>query len=77
MGRWSEAARALRSRFWERACLLRFDFIGVKTLAVGARSSAMDVPPGPKERRSEERCFGFDEGRLTIDTGAVRNVSHL
>jgi len=37
----------------------------------------MDVPPGPKERRREERCLGLEEGRFTAEIGAVEQVSYL
>ena len=70
------------------ACRLRFDFFGVKTddEEVSPSSSFIDVPLGPKDVRSEERFFIFEEearlerdGRMTVDadSGGSRQPARL
>ena len=52
----------------------RFDFLGVKT-SEEVPSSVMDVEPGPKDRRSEERFL--TAGRLTVGVFSSWTISHL
>ena len=65
------------------ACLLRFDFLGVKTTDdAPSSSSVIDVPPGPKETLSEERFLGLEdaeaiEGPIGLEVASGKFVSVL